>query len=158
MWRSSNMTGLHIKSADYIHYHLFDVNSCLFTKPLYVHVYNKTMCTNWTTEEADVVDNISFCCSISFTVWDMSGQGRYRNLWEHYYEWESIPCTHHIYVHYYHLCVHVCTCSGVEAVVFVMDSSDKLRMPVAQEELKTLLNHSSECFTLLRSIYIHVYT
>jgi ADP-ribosylation factor-like protein 6 len=55
-------------------------------------------------------------CSISFTVWDMSGQGRYRNLWEHYYE-------------------------DIEAVIFVVDSSDKLRMSVAQEELKTLLTH-----------------
>ena len=33
--------------------------------------------------------------------------------------------------------------SEVEAVMFVLDSSDKLRMPVAQEELKTLLSHSS---------------
>lgn len=28
--------------------------------------------------------------------------------------------------------------------MFVVDSSDKLRMPVAQEELKTLLSHSSK--------------
>lgn len=34
-------------------------------------------------------------------------------------------------------------CRGIEAVMFVIDSSDKLRMPVAQEELKTLLSHSS---------------
>jgi hypothetical protein len=24
--------------------------------------------------------------SINFTVWDMSGSGRYRDLWEHYYK------------------------------------------------------------------------
>ncbi|XP_056415297.1 ADP-ribosylation factor-like protein 6 isoform X4 [Hyla sarda] len=47
----------------------------------------------------------------------MSGQGRYRNLWEHYYK------------------------EG-QAIIFVIDSSDKLRMVVAKEELETLLNHA----------------
>lgn len=37
----------------------------------------------------------------------MSGQGRYRSLWEHYY-------------------------SDVEAIVFVLDSSDRIRMCVAK--------------------------
>nr|XP_038944467.1 ADP-ribosylation factor-like protein 6 isoform X3 [Rattus norvegicus] len=46
----------------------------------------------------------------------MSGQGRYRNLWEHYYK-------------------------DGQAIIFVVDSSDKLRMVVAKEELDTLLNH-----------------
>ncbi|XP_074803047.1 ADP-ribosylation factor-like protein 6 isoform X2 [Natator depressus] len=54
--------------------------------------------------------------SLSFTVFDMSGQGRYRNLWEHYYK------------------------EG-QAIIFVIDSSDKLRMVVAKEELDTLLTH-----------------
>ncbi|XP_022596782.1 ADP-ribosylation factor-like protein 6 isoform X2 [Seriola dumerili] len=54
--------------------------------------------------------------SLSFTVFDMSGQSRYRNLWEHYYK-ES------------------------HAIIFVIDSGDKLRMVVAKEELDTLLNH-----------------
>uniref|UniRef100_A0A3B4TRY3 ADP-ribosylation factor-like protein 6 n=1 Tax=Seriola dumerili TaxID=41447 RepID=A0A3B4TRY3_SERDU len=54
--------------------------------------------------------------SLSFTVFDMSGQGRYRNLWEHYYK------------------------EG-QAIIFVIDSADKLRMVVAKEELDTLLNH-----------------
>lgn len=31
-------------------------------------------------------DNFSSLLSLSFTVFDMSGQGRYRNLWEHYYK------------------------------------------------------------------------
>ena len=30
--------------------------------------------------------NAMTLCSLSFTVFDMSGQGRYRNLWEHYYK------------------------------------------------------------------------
>ncbi|XP_075896100.1 ADP-ribosylation factor-like protein 6 isoform X3 [Nelusetta ayraudi] len=70
----------------------------------------------------DIVPTIGFSIekfkssSLSFTVFDMSGQGRYRNLWEHYYK-ES------------------------HAIIFVVDSSDKLRMVVAKEELDTLLNH-----------------
>jgi ADP-ribosylation factor-like protein 6 len=40
--------------------------------------------------------------NISFTVFDMSGQGRYRNLWEHYYK-------------------------DVQAIIFVVDTSDKIR-------------------------------
>ncbi|XP_053312898.1 ADP-ribosylation factor-like protein 6 [Spea bombifrons] len=71
----------------------------------------------------DIVPTIGFSIekfktsSLSFTVFDMSGQGRYRNLWEHYYK----EC---------------------QAIIFVIDSSDKLRMVVAKEELETLLNHA----------------
>ena len=54
--------------------------------------------------------------NVNFTVYDMSGQGRYRNLWEHYY-------------------------SDVEAIIFVLDSTDRLRMCVAKEELDQLLAH-----------------
>ena len=55
---------------------------------------------------------------INFTVYDMSGQGRYRNLWEHYY-------------------------SDVQAIIFVLDSTDKIRMCVAKEELEMILKHPS---------------
>lgn len=54
--------------------------------------------------------------ALAFTAFDMSGQGRYRNLWEHYYR----------------------ECHGV---IFVIDSSDKLRMVVAKDELDLLLQH-----------------
>jgi ADP-ribosylation factor-like protein 6 len=54
--------------------------------------------------------------NINFTVFDMSGQGRYRSLWEHYYR-------------------------DVQAIIYVLDSSDKLRMCVAKEELAQLLEH-----------------
>jgi ADP-ribosylation factor-like protein 6 len=53
---------------------------------------------------------------INFTVYDMSGQGRYRSLWETYY-------------------------SDVQAIIFVLDSTDKVRMVVAKDELATLLEH-----------------
>jgi ADP-ribosylation factor-like protein 6 len=46
----------------------------------------------------------------------MSGQGRYRSLWEHYY-------------------------ADVQAIIFVIDSTDRLRMCVAKEELEQLLEH-----------------
>lgn len=54
--------------------------------------------------------------SLQFTIFDMSGQGRYRNLWEHYYK----------------------ECHGI---IFVIDSADKLRMVVAKDELDVLLQH-----------------
>jgi ADP-ribosylation factor-like protein 6 len=54
---------------------------------------------------------------LAFTVFDMSGQGRYRNLWEHYYK-------------------------DVGGVIFVIDSTDKIRMCVAKDELETMLGHA----------------
>lgn len=46
----------------------------------------------------------------------MSGQGKYRNLWENYY-------------------------TDAEAVIFVVDSEDRLRISVARNELEVLLEH-----------------
>ncbi|KAM6100544.1 ADP-ribosylation factor-like protein 6 isoform 3-T3 [Theristicus caerulescens] len=84
-------------------------------------IINKLKPSNAQTQ--DIVPTIGFSIEkfktsryLSFTVFDMSGQGRYRNLWEHYYK------------------------EG-QAIIFVIDSSDKLRMVVAKEELDTLLNH-----------------
>lgn len=54
--------------------------------------------------------------SLKFTVWDMSGAGRYRSLWEHYYE-------------------------DAQAIVFVIDSADTVRMCVVKDELESLLAH-----------------
>merc|ERR1719159_1559061 len=51
---------------------------------------------------------------VEFTAFDMSGQNRYRNLWEHYYK-------------------------DAEAIVFVVDSTDRLRFVVARNELEQLL-------------------
>lgn len=58
--------------------------------------------------------------SLSITAFDMSGQGRYRTLWEQYYR----------------------DCHGV---IFVVDSSDKLRMVVARDELEQMLSHPDIC-------------
>jgi ADP-ribosylation factor-like protein 6 len=54
--------------------------------------------------------------NLNFTVFDMSGQDRYRSLWENYYR-------------------------DVEAIIFVIDCTDKIRMCVAKDELETLLSH-----------------
>merc|ERR1711998_23948 len=53
---------------------------------------------------------------LSFTIFDMSGQGRYRNLWEHYYK-------------------------DVGGIIFCIDSTDALRMCVAKDELEQMLQH-----------------
>ena len=53
---------------------------------------------------------------INFTVFDMSGAGKYRPLWEHYFK----------------------DCS---AIIFVIDCSDKLRMCRVKEEMKLLIEH-----------------
>jgi ADP-ribosylation factor-like protein 6 len=53
---------------------------------------------------------------LSFTAFDMSGQGKYRDLWEHYF-------------------------LDTDSIVFVIDSSDKMRISVCKDELDTLLKH-----------------
>lgn len=54
--------------------------------------------------------------NVSFTAFDMSGHDRYRSLWEHYYK----------------------DCHGI---IFLIDSTDKLRLVVVKEELDMLLQH-----------------
>lgn len=54
-----------------------------------------------------------------FELYDMSGQSKYRSLWEKYYE----------------LC---------EGIVFVVDSADDLRVAVAKNELEIILENESK--------------
>eukprot|EP00441_Pelagodinium_beii_P015063 CAMPEP_0197673088 /NCGR_PEP_ID=MMETSP1338-20131121/80329_1 /TAXON_ID=43686 ORGANISM="Pelagodinium beii, Strain RCC1491" /NCGR_SAMPLE_ID=MMETSP1338 /ASSEMBLY_ACC=CAM_ASM_000754 /LENGTH=124 /DNA_ID=CAMNT_0043253293 /DNA_START=69 /DNA_END=439 /DNA_ORIENTATION=- len=54
---------------------------------------------------------------LQFTAFDMSGQGRYRSLWEKYY-------------------------TDVQAIIFVVDSTDRIRMCVAKDELTQMLDHA----------------
>ncbi|KAJ3179387.1 hypothetical protein HDU87_002997 [Geranomyces variabilis] len=54
--------------------------------------------------------------NLHITVFDMSGQGRYRPFWEHYY-------------------------GDADGVVWVIDSSDAVRISVAREELWRTLAH-----------------
>eukprot|EP00754_Rhynchopus_humris_P034331 Rhum_TRINITY_DN15647_c0_g1::Rhum_TRINITY_DN15647_c0_g1_i1::g.161761::m.161761/K07951/ARL6, BBS3; ADP-ribosylation factor-like protein 6 len=53
---------------------------------------------------------------VNFTVFDMGGAKKFRPLWSHYYQ-------------------------GVQGVIFVIDTSDKLRMVCVKDELKLLLEH-----------------
>lgn len=53
---------------------------------------------------------------VKFTIFDMSGQDKYRSIWENYYQ-------------------------DVQAIIFVIDCADKIRMCVAKDELDTLLSH-----------------
>jgi len=54
--------------------------------------------------------------NLNFTVFDMSGQGKYRNMWETVF-------------------------SDVSGVIFVLDGADRLRMALALNELEGLLGH-----------------
>ncbi|XP_001661251.2 ADP-ribosylation factor-like protein 6 [Aedes aegypti] len=53
---------------------------------------------------------------VFFTAFDMSGATRYRSLWEHQFK----------------------SCQGI---VFVIDSSDRMRLVVVKDELELLLQH-----------------
>lgn len=52
----------------------------------------------------------------AFTAFDMSGQSRYRELWQHYY-------------------------AEATGIIFVVDSTDGIRMCVAADELRVMLDH-----------------
>ena len=54
--------------------------------------------------------------NLSFTVFDMSGQSRYRDIWQTYYH-------------------------EVQAIIYVIDTTDHIRMAVCKEELSTVLGH-----------------
>merc|ERR1712063_73256 len=52
--------------------------------------------------------------NISFTVWDVGGQGKIRPLWRHYYQ-------------------------GTQGLIFVVDSNDRDRIEDVREELDKML-------------------
>ncbi|OAP61952.1 hypothetical protein AYL99_04155 [Fonsecaea erecta] len=52
---------------------------------------------------------------VSIKCWDLGGQPRYRSMWERY-------------------------CRGVNAIIFVVDAADKAAIPVAREELHSLMD------------------
>jgi len=54
--------------------------------------------------------------NLNFTVWDIGGQDKLRNLWRYYFE-------------------------GSDAVIFVVDSSDRDRIALAAEELGRIFEH-----------------
>ncbi len=56
--------------------------------------------------------------NISFTVWDVGGQERLRNLWEYYYQ-------------------------NTEGIIYVVDSNDPDRLHEARDELMKMLQHDA---------------
>ena len=71
----------------------------------------------------EVVPTVGFAAEsfdhgrLRFSVMDMSGASTYRSLWETFYR-------------------------GVDGIIFVVDSSDKIRMCVAKDELDAMLAHA----------------
>ena len=76
-------------------------------------------------QEADLAATVGFKTETfnrngyEFTVFDMSGQGKYRSLWEKQY-------------------------GVVEAIIFVVDSADELRFGVALNELQMIMEHKGK--------------
>eukprot|EP00930_Biecheleria_cincta_P069471 TRINITY_DN5720_c0_g1_i1.p1 TRINITY_DN5720_c0_g1~~TRINITY_DN5720_c0_g1_i1.p1 ORF type:complete len:174 (-),score=40.09 TRINITY_DN5720_c0_g1_i1:42-563(-) len=64
--------------------------------------------------------------NIVFTVWDLGGQNRTRQIWQHYYQ-------------------------NTDALIFVIDSSDRARIDEAHEELMRMLSRDEmkECSLLV---------
>lgn len=64
--------------------------------------------------------------NMRFTVWDMGGQHRMRHLWFHYFP-------------------------GTAAVIFMVDSTDRRRLPEARDELIKMMSHKdlSDCCLLV---------
>ncbi|KAI8801562.1 ADP-ribosylation factor family-domain-containing protein [Cladochytrium replicatum] len=62
------------------------------------------------------VETFSFRSKVRFTVFDMSGQGKYRDLWQNYFH-------------------------DTDAVIFVVDSADRVRACVARDELENILGN-----------------
>lgn len=54
--------------------------------------------------------------NLKFTIWDIGGQTKLRNMWHYYYE-------------------------GGDAVIYVLDSSDTERLQLAKETLDAVINH-----------------
>nr|KAJ3419877.1 ADP-ribosylation factor-like protein 6 [Polyrhizophydium stewartii] len=74
------------------------------------------------TAHEEVVPTVGFSVEmfergkVSFTIFDMSGQGKYRDLWRHYF-------------------------SEADGIIFVIDSADRDRIVVAREELALMLEN-----------------
>ena len=64
--------------------------------------------------------------SVAFTVWDVGGQEKLRALWRHYF-------------------------ASTQALIFVVDSSDRARLPEAAEELHRLIKEE-ELSSALRQL------
>lgn len=62
------------------------------------------------------VEEVSPCKGVSFTVWDVGGQKKIRNLWNYYYQ-------------------------GTQGLIYVIDSADVERLAEASEQLHAILEN-----------------
>ncbi len=62
------------------------------------------------------VETVSPMPGLTFTVWDVGGQQKLRQLWRHYYQ-------------------------GTQGLIYVVDSSDKGRLYESRDELFGILKH-----------------
>ncbi|KAF7629908.1 hypothetical protein Mgra_00009097 [Meloidogyne graminicola] len=76
---------------------------------------SETQSTNITPTVGYNIEKFS-SSGMTFSAYDMSGQSRYRNLWETQYK-------------------------NIHGIIFVVDASDRLRIAVARDELWMLLDH-----------------
>ena len=65
---------------------------------------------------SDLMSNKSATKNLKFTIWDIGGQTKLRNMWHYYYE-------------------------GGDAIIYVLDSSDNERIQLAKETLDSVMNH-----------------
>ncbi|ELU16341.1 hypothetical protein CAPTEDRAFT_101983 [Capitella teleta] len=82
------------------------------TTILYKVKLNETVCTIPTI--GFNVETVTPCKGLSFTVWDVGGQEKIRQLWKHYYQ-------------------------NTDGLIFVVDSNDPERIPEVREELFKIL-------------------
>ena len=62
------------------------------------------------------VEEVSPCKGVTFTVWDVGGQKKIRNLWNYYYQ-------------------------GTQGLIYVIDSSDIERLEEANEQMHSILEN-----------------
>lgn len=71
--------------------------------------------------------------NISFTVWDVGGQGAIRNLWRFYYQ-------------------------NTQGIIFVVDSTDRERITDAREELHKMVKIAIENVSKIEIIVIPTFS
>jgi hypothetical protein len=87
----------------------------------------------------------------SWTIWDCSGFGRYRDLWERFVGRGACPpavvlwCSA-LYAHQLHL-----VSLAVDALVFVIDGNDTDRLGTVRDEFRRVLRHPGMCIASAHS-------
>ena len=81
--------------------------------------------------------------NVKFNVWDVGGQDKIRPLWRHYYSGMCADTCDHTQGQCAETEVAnplVVSCAGTQGLIFVVDSSDTVRMEEARSELHKIIN------------------